>query len=98
MEASDLVILERMNRNYPCKRLNMGRVDGEYGSIFLAWGKDTTGCYFGSWGYMGVARFLEAKPKAKLKMFKEILLRDAEGFISELVHHHMIKEGTFRAQ
>ena len=95
MESSDLVILERMARNFPVKRITMGRVEGDYGVVYLAWGKDATGVYHGIWGHAGVARTLESTKGAKLKMFKEIMLRDAEGFISELHKVRMINEGMF---
>ncbi len=95
METRDLVILERMARNFPVKRITMGRVEGPYGIVYLAWGRDTTGVYHGIWGYMGVARTMESTKGAKLKMFKKIMLRDAEGFIEELQNVQMIREGKF---
>ena len=97
MESGDLVILERMARNFPVKRIYMGRVEGDYGVVYLAWGRDSTGVYHGIWGHMGVARTMESTKGAKLKMFKEIMLRDAEGFIEELQKIRMIKEGMFHA-
>ena len=97
MESRELIILERMARNFPVKRISMGRVEGDYGVVYLAWGKDRTGVYHGIWGHMGIARTMESTKGAKLKMFKEIMLRDAEGFIQELQKVRMIKEGTFHA-
>ena len=97
METSDLVILERIARNFPVKRINMGRVEGDYGIVYLAWGRDATGVYHGIWGHMGVARTFESTKGAKLKKFKEIMLRDAEGFIEELRKIEMIREGQFHA-
>ena len=66
-------------------------------SSYLAWGRDVTGVYHGIWGHMGVARTMESTKGAKLKKFKEIMLRDAEGFIDELRKVRMIKEGMFHA-
>lgn len=97
MESRELVILERMARNFPVNRITMGRVEGDYGVVYLAWGRDATGVYHGIWGHMGVARTLQSTKGAKLKMFKEIMLRDAEGFIDELRKEKMIKEGMFHA-
>ncbi len=97
MKSGELVILERMARNFPVKRIFMGRVEGDYGVVYLAWGRDMTGVYHGIWGHMGVARTLQSTKGAKLKMFKEIMLRDAEGFIDELRKVRMIKEGMFHA-
>ena len=97
MESRDLVILERMARNFPVKRMSFGRVEGPYGVVYLAWGRDATGVYHGIWGHMGVARTLQSTKSAKLKMFKKIMLRDAEGFIEELRKIHMIREGQFHA-
>ena len=97
METRDLVILERMARNFPVKRITFGRGEGPYGVVYLAWGRDATGVYHGIWGHMGVARTMESTKGAKLKMFKKIMLRDAEGFIEELRKIQMIREGQFHA-
>ncbi len=97
MEARELTILERIARNLPIMKVNYGRTDSEYGTIYFAWGQDASGKQHGVWGLRGMGRTIEFKLGTSSKKVRQVLTLDAHGLISEFNNAGLLREGHFDA-
>ncbi len=60
MQSVELVILERIARNMPVRRIEMGSVETKIGPVYIAWG-EKDGVIHGVWGCHGLAQTMEFK-------------------------------------
>lgn len=92
MDSPDLMALERVARNLPVKNVEFGRIEGGYGTIYLAWGLDGDDCYHGVWGCRRVARGLEFKKGTSAKEVRRMLELDANEFVESMERNGCLRE------
>ena len=74
MNSEGLERLERIARNMPVKRVDMGRVDTENGTVYMAWGRNDEKWY-AVWAADiegGVAQPMEIKLESNGREVKEL--------------------------
>jgi hypothetical protein len=97
MHAAALIRLERMARNMPILKLEMGYVSSNIGRIYLFWGEDGLGTHHGGWGIrigdQDIGRTMEFKKGVTPDLLKQTLITDALGFAEMSYDRHMHDEG-----
>lgn len=99
MTSDPLEIVERIARNLPVTDLELHRADTDHGTLYFAFGLDSTNAYHGIWAFTegpGVARVIEFTPdQSKAGVLNE-LKEDGYQFLSALAEKGMLDEGFFR--
>lgn len=90
METSELVKLERIARNLPCRKINMEYCEGDYGRICFAYGTGPSTddpskeVMHGVWGCQGVAMTMEMDPDASIDAIRQALVDAAARSVHQL--------------
>lgn len=94
MEGVALERLERMARNMPVEKLTMQSIESLQGVIYFAYGADGEGKIHGIWGHREIGRTLEFKKGTSIDTVRQVLVKDAEGHIEQLIQKGLMSDAA----
>ena len=97
MGTAALTRLERIARNLPATRMDLGKAEAPFGTVYLAWGRDPEMRWHGVWGLRGMARICGFGPSYTAKDVQQLMVDDAAAFYQMADKRNMWDEGFWRA-